>query len=130
MKFYTLSESSLKSHDLPLIYIKTCVCRAPSCILLVKLGNPESLSHSHYSVFGQFGGKKKSFVMERGLLCPQVGSAPSHTGGAAEGARRFLRLDHQSSLQVQGLEQTCACGSAFACECGCPSSPQVLRQEP
>ena len=73
MKFYILSESSLKSHDLPLIYIKTCVCRAPSCILLVKLGNPESLSHSHYSVFGQFGGKKKSFVMEEAYCAPRSG---------------------------------------------------------
>lgn len=57
VKFYFLSAFFLKSHPFPFIYIKVYISIAPSYILLVKLNNPETLSHSYYSVSGHSGEK-------------------------------------------------------------------------
>ena len=41
------------------LLLKVCISTAPSYILLVKLGNPETLSHSHYSVYWNWRKKKR-----------------------------------------------------------------------
>ena len=60
---------------------------------------------------------RKNPTVSLGQACPFTQGCAA--GGAKEIADR-LRLSRDLG-SCRGLEQTCACGSALACECGSPS---------
>ena len=54
--------------------------------------------------------------------CVPGSGLPFHTSCAAGGAKEVADRRRLSRAlgRCRGLEQTCACGSALACECGSP----------